>query len=114
MKDESIKALDNFVRVFGEDYGTAQVLTRPSENDMRVALSVVDDVPLPPIIRDLAIICAREVANVFEQSGLRAADYADNPDLPAKVAAIVKKALSSGKGRELFETKFREYLRMRG
>jgi hypothetical protein len=111
MKGNDITALDEFVQVFGEDHGTAQVLTTPSQNDGRLAMAALEDTPVHPIVRDLAIVCAREVGNVLEQSGLRPADYAEVPDLPQVVLKLVKNAMGKG---DLFEMKFREYLRMRG
>ena len=103
-------AIDAFLDVFSEDHGTAQVLITPSERDRKIAMSYLQDLQIEPIVRDLAIIAAREVANILESSGLRAADYADITDMPAKVAAMVKKKISS----EYFEAVFRDHLRNRG
>ncbi len=103
-------AMDAFMDVFSEDYGTAQVLTMPSDRDRKIAMSFLQDLQVEPIVRDLAIIAAREVANVLETNGLRASDYSDSTDMPAKVAAMVKKKISG----EYFEAVFRDHLRNRG
>lgn len=110
IKSRKITALDEFLTVFGEDYGTAQVLTTPSERDRKIALELVSEVSTDLVIRDLAIIAAREVANVLESNGLRAADYADIADLPEKVAGMIKAKIGS----EYFIEAFRDHLRGRG
>jgi hypothetical protein len=103
-------AMDAFIAVFSEDHGTAQVLTMPSERDREIAMTYLRELQVEPIVRDLAIIAAREVANVLEANGLRAADYADTTDMPQQVAAAVKKKIGS----EYFDAIFRDHLRNRG
>ena len=103
-------AIDAFLDVFSEDYGTAQVLTMPSDRDRDIAMSHLKELQVDPIVRDLAIIAAREVANLLESKGLRAADYADTTDMPQVVAAAVRKKIGS----EYFEAVFRDHLRNRG
>lgn len=105
-----IEALDEFLKVFGEDYGTAQVLTTPSERDKKIALELVNELSTDLVLRDLAIIAAREVANVLESNGMRAADYADVADLPEKVAGMIKAKIGS----EYFLEALRDHLRGRG
>jgi hypothetical protein len=103
-------AMDAFLDVFAEDHGTAQVLTTPSERDRKVAMNFLQDLQVEPIVRDLAIIAAREVANTLEANGTRAADYADTTDMAKKVAAMVKKQI----GGDYFQAVFRDHLRNRG
>lgn len=112
--DGPISALDAFVQVFGEEFGTAQVLAAPTDSDRKTAKALLKTVPQGPIVRDLAIVCAREVANVFEQHGMRPADFADMSDLSTKVQLLLKEALASDEGQALFEAKLREYVRLRG
>jgi len=106
--------LGALLRIFGEDYGTAQVLNTPTETDRKVANTLIANVSSDAILRDLAITCAREVSNVLEQHGMRPADYADIPDLAKKMQIVIGRALSSENGKSLFETKLREYVRLRG
>jgi len=96
--------LGALLRILGEDYGTAQVLNT----------TLIANVSSDVILRDLAITCAREVSNVLEQHGMRPADYADIPDLAKKMQIVIGRALSSENGKSLFETKLREYVRLRG
>ena len=103
-------AMDAFVAVFSEDHGTAQVMTTPSDRDREIAVTYLKELQVEPIVRDLAIIAAREVANVLEANGLRPADYADTTDMPQRVATAVKKKIGS----EYFEAVFRDHLRNRG
>lgn len=66
--------------------GTGAILTRPSKLSLDVAAEAVKTMPLDGVYRDLGTVVARALADELEGRSLRAADYADLPDLP-KVAA---------------------------
>lgn len=106
----AVKALRS---VFGEDVGTARVLTTPSENERTLSVQLVDEgVDLDLIIRDLAIISAREVANVLESHAMRAADYVSVPEIWKLVMARVSDSLENSP--ETFISAFQEHLQARG
>lgn len=112
MKDK--KAIDSLKKIFGEDIGTAKVLTTPSEGDKKVALASVDEISLELISRDLAILAARELSDVLQSLALRPADYVYIDGLVEKVISKIKKALSEKEYKDLFDHYFKEHLNMRG
>lgn len=91
---------------------TARVLVTPSEMAKKKAAQAIGKFPIEPIIRDLAAICARELANEWEGMGLRAADHADIPDVAKKVVKRLIDALAEIP--EDFAVPLGEYLRLRG
>lgn len=110
------KLREQLVEVFGGDMnvapgGTGAVLTRPSKLSMEVAQQAVRSMPMDGLYRDVGAIAARVLADELERRSLRAADYANLPDLP-KVAAkrIVGYLLRS----EEFARSFSEHLSARG
>jgi hypothetical protein len=69
--------------------GTGAVLIRPSKLSMDLADQVVREMPLDDLYRGLGAVAARLVADELEKRGLRPADFANLPDLPAVVAKRV-------------------------
>ena len=112
MKKDLNSTLEYLASVM-EDFGTAQVLTSPSDDDRDDVTSTLKDLSLKTIIRDLAVISANSVADDLHAMALRPADYADMKDLPEKMALMLTKALS-GADREYFAEMFRQQLRTRG
>jgi hypothetical protein len=91
--------------------GTGAVLTRPSKLSMGVAEQAVRGMPLDGVYRDLGAVAARVLADELEARSLRAADYANLPDLPKVVAKrLVGYLLRS----EEFARSFSEHLSARG
>lgn len=91
--------------------GTGAVLTRPSKLSLEVTQQVVRAMPLDGVYRDIGAVAARFVADELERNSLRAADYANLPDLPEVVAKrIVGHLLRS----EEFARSFSEHLSARG
>lgn len=107
------RVLDELRGVFGEDFGTAQVLATPSDNERALAAKLVEEgLDLDLLIRDLAILSAREVANVLESHAMRAADYVSVPEMWESVLARVGRVLK--KNPEAFISAFQEHLQARG
>jgi len=102
---------DSILAVF-EDFGTAQVLMTPSTREKQIATKAVDEeLAVDLIVRDLAIVAAREVANVLERYAMRAADYADTPEMWQNA---LKKITNALRDREAFASTFQEHLQARG
>jgi hypothetical protein len=112
--DQELKR--QLVEIFGGDMnvapgGTGAVLIRPSQLSMEVAQQAVRSMPLDGLYRDVGAVAARILADELESRSLRAADYADLPDLPKVVAKrIVGYILRS----EEFSRSFAENLSARG
>ena len=70
-----------------ESLPTAQVLTLPSGVTKELAQQAIETVDLDPVLRDIGIIVAREIANELDAMALRPADYVGLPDMPQMVAA---------------------------
>ena len=113
MSPVQTKALEDLHRIFGEDFGTAQVLATPSSSEQAFAVEAAEsELDIDLLIRDLAIIAARETANVLESHAMRAADYADLPDVWQSVLDRIKTSLDENPG--TFVASFQEHLRARG
>ena len=69
--------------------GTGAVLTRPSTISLEIAKQAVQAMPLDALYRDFGAVAARVVADELESRALRAADYANLPELPEVVAKRV-------------------------
>lgn len=69
--------------------GTGAVLTRPSTISLEIAKQSVQAMPLDALYRDFGAVAARVVADELESRALRAADYANLPELPGIVAKRV-------------------------
>jgi hypothetical protein len=108
-----MKALGDLRTVFGEDFGTAQVLTTPSDSARALAVKIVEEeVDIDLLVRDLAILAAREVANALSSHALRPADYVSVPRIWETVLSKISGAL--GRNPEAFIAAFQEHLQMRG
>jgi hypothetical protein len=99
--------------VFGEGVVTGLSMIRPSPISKEQAAQAVKDFQLGPVLRDLGIVCAREIANELEGMGLRPADYLGMSDLVPTVIARLADALS-GSPSEVFQHSFLATLRLRG
>lgn len=91
--------------------GTGAILTRPSKLSLDVAAEAVKTMPLDAVYRDLGAITAQVLADELEGHSLRAADYANLPDLPKVVAKRVVGYLLRS---EEFARAFSEQLAARG
>jgi hypothetical protein len=91
--------------------GTGAVLVRPSQLSLDIAEQVVEEMPLKEVCWDIGAVVARIVADNLEAQRLRAADYADTPDLSKVMARrIVDKLMKS----EAYSQSFSEHLAKRG
>lgn len=91
---------------------TGRVLTLPSGVTKELAAQTIEQLDLQPILRDIGIIVAREIANELESMALRPADYVDLPDMPQMVAAMVAGELASAP--DSFVKALTDQLRLRG
>jgi hypothetical protein len=73
---------------------TGTVLTMPSGVTKELAANAIEALDLEPIMRDIGIIVAREIADVLQTMALRPADYVILPDMPQMVAARIGAELS--------------------
>lgn len=102
--------------IFGGDMnvapgGTGAVLIRPSKLSLDIAREAVRGMPLDGLYRQIGVIAANTLADEMETRSLRAADYANLPDLPKVVAKrIVGYLLRS----EEFARAFSDQLTARG
>lgn len=91
--------------------GTGAVLTRPSKLSLDVARDAVRSMPLDGLYRQIGIVAANVLSDEMYQRQLRAADYANLPELPKVVAKrIVGYLLRS----EVFAQAFSDQLTARG
>lgn len=97
-----------------ENYGTAQVLNCPSDEDRKEVLDAVNSIDLEPVVRDLATLAVSAVANTLHAMALRPADYANMTDLPKSIVSQMAKVLESESGRRLFAETFHAKLKSRG
>jgi hypothetical protein len=97
-----------------ESYGTAEVLTSPSDEDRKEVLDTVKLIDLDPIVRDLTTLVVNAVANTMHAMALRPADYADMKELPSSMLALITKALGTSEGKQLFADSFQDKLKSRG
>ena len=107
------KTIDLLSGIF-EDFGTAQVLTTPTDDGRDQALELAKSMPPDLFLRDLAILMAKYMADMLEQRSLRAADYADMLDVPNELLKLIKSNVSKEDGREYFTEVFLEHLKARG
>jgi hypothetical protein len=91
---------------------TGQVLTLPSGVSREQAYRCVKEYPLEGVLRDLATVAARDLADEMSQAGLRASDYADEEGLPKLLADRIIEELKAAP--EVFEQTVRDQLKMRG
>jgi hypothetical protein len=111
VKTETITELKKF---FGEaQTTTAHVLTLPSNISRDQAYELVKDVPLEPVLRDLAVCMARAISSELLAMALRPADYADLPDLPLMVIERLIEALAA-KPEDAFIKPLIDHLKMSG
>jgi hypothetical protein len=73
---------------------TGKVMILPSGVTKDVAAQAIEQIDLEPILRDIGIIVAREIADELQRMGLRPADYVDLPDMGHMVAARVGSEVS--------------------
>jgi hypothetical protein len=97
-----------------ENYGTAQVLNSPSDEDRAEVLAAIKTIDLSPVMRDLTTLVVDAVANAIHTMALRPADYADMKDLPDSMLLQLSKVLSTKEGRQLFTDTFHDKLKSRG
>ena len=97
-----------------ENYGTAQVLNCPSDEDRAEVLEAVKTIDLSPVVRDLTTLVVDSVENVMHTMALRPADYADMKDLPRSMLSQLSKVLSTEEGKQLFADSFLAKLKSRG
>jgi len=91
--------------------GTGAVLVRPSKLSLDVAQQSVKTMPLDNLYQGIGVLAANALADELERRSLRAADYANLPDLPKVVAKrLVGYLLRS----EEFARSFSEQLAARG
>jgi len=111
------RPLEDLVAVFGtpKEEGlttTSRVLNLPSGVTKELASQAIEQMDLEPILRDIGIITAREIANALEAMALRPADYVDLPDMPQMVAALVAGELASAP--DEFTKALTDQLKLRG
>jgi hypothetical protein len=97
-----------------ENFGTAQVLTSPSDDDREAVLEAVNSIDLDPVVRDLATLIVGAVADTLHTMALRPADYADMTDLPKSLVSRLVKVLKAESGRQAFADTFHAKLKSRG
>jgi len=91
--------------------GTGEVYVSPSGIDREIAGNAVKQLDMSAVFRDFGAVAARELANALERYALRAADYKDEPDIPAQVAKMLAAELPKS---EAFVRAFRTHLETRG
>ena len=97
--------------IFTEQTPAAGLVT-PSQLTRERAEKVVVEMPLEQILRDVAVVAARELANGLETVALRPADYAD--DIRVADAMAVRLAEELSRRPYLFTRHFLDQLGMRG
>lgn len=98
------------VEAFGVD--TGKVLVMPSGVTRDLAAQAIADIDTSPIMRDIGVIVARQIATELQQMALRPADYASLPDLPQMVAARLGAELATAP--DVFVASLLEQLRLKG
>jgi len=106
--------LIDFLTSVLENYGTADVLTSPSDTDRKEVLDTVKLIDPEPIVRDLTTLVVNAVADTVHAMALRPADYADMKDLSSSMLALITKTLSSTEGKQIFADAFHAKLKSRG
>lgn len=74
---------------------TSKVLTLPSGVTKDLATQAIEQLDTGPILRDIGVIVAREIADELQAMALRPADYIDLPDMPQLVAARIGSELAA-------------------
>ena len=93
-----------------ENYGTAHILTSPSTADNELAKEVMSSIDMMPVMRDLAILAADNVADLLIAKGVRPADFVEKEVIGKGILSALRKAFS-GKGSEYFMEVFSDHLR---
>lgn len=91
------KELEAIFGAMTETYSsdTARALSMPGGVTKEIAAQAVENLDLAPILRDIGLIVARQIATDLEAMALRPADYVDLPDMPQMVAARLGAELST-------------------
>lgn len=103
-------ALTDLRSVFEQSTGT--VLITPDSISKDLVSKIVKEFPLEAVIRDIGVVAARELANHIEAKGLRAAGYAELPNLSETMSERLMQEL--GKEPQVFTDAFLTQLRARG
>lgn len=93
-------AVEDLQTVFGEPQAegyttTSKVLVLPAGVTKDLATQAIEQLDVGPILRDIGIIVAREIADELQAMALRPADYVDLPDMPQMVAARIGSELAA-------------------
>lgn len=91
---------------------TGMVMNLPSGVTREQALKCVSDVPMESVLRDLAVVLARELAAEMHTHGLRPADYAMDEKLPSIIVERLIQELKTVP--EVFERTLREHMKLKG
>lgn len=93
-----------------ENYGTAHVLMSPSTADSNLAKEVMSSIDMMPVMRDLAILAADNVADLLIAKGVRPADFVEKKAIAEGILSALRKSFS-GKGSQYFMEVFSDHLR---
>lgn len=91
------KAIEELKAIFDVEesfVSTGVAQNSPTELTREIASQLIQKIDLSVVLRDIGIIVAREISSELEKVSLRAADYADLPDMPQMVAARLGSELS--------------------
>jgi hypothetical protein len=91
---------------------TSQALNSPSEVSKELALQAIESMDLSQIMKDLGALVAGQIAIDLSAMSLKAADYANMPDMPQMVADRLGKEIQ--KAPTQFVAALIENLKLRG